>query len=66
MTLIIMEKLPQLDCRKCEVKNPIVYYAPVALPNNEGVHEGTCICYNCADERNWIDDMGKVKEGIEL
>lgn len=56
-----MLKLPQLTCRKCGVKNPLVYFAPVSVNG-----KGTCICFNCAESRNWLDVNGNIKKGVTL
>lgn len=61
-----MEKLPQLECRKCGVKNPVSYFASVAYMNKQGVYEGTCFCHACAEKRNILDNDGNLKKGIEL
>ncbi len=53
---------PQLDCRYCGCKNPLVYYAPVAVNGN-----GNCICFNCAVAKNWVDkNSGEIKRGVSL
>lgn len=53
--------LPRLSCRKCGGTNPPVYFAPVTV---EG--EGTCICFACAEVRQWLDRDGNLREGIAL
>lgn len=53
--------LPQLVCRKCSAENPAVYLAPVTADG-----KGTCICFDCAKARNWLDQNGDLRPGIEL
>lgn len=53
--------LPRLVCRKCGRTNPPVYFAPVT---REG--EGSCICFDCADARQWLDRDGTLRPDIEL
>lgn len=55
--------LPQLSCRKCGRTNPLVYLAPVILPDEQ---TGSCICIPCATVRGWLDADGNLKPGIEL
>lgn len=59
--------LPTLRCRKCDRQNPVVYFAPVSIPDKHtDTYTGTCICYSCADERGWIDKSGDIKAGVSL
>lgn len=51
--------LPSLLCRKCGKVSPWVYYAPITENN-------TCICLNCAEERGWVDEFGKLRDGVTL
>ena len=53
--------MPQLTCRKCSAQNPVVYFAPVTVDG-----KGTCICFDCAKARNWLDQNGDLLPGIEL
>lgn len=55
------KELPSLTCRKCGRSNPPVYLAPVTL---EGA--GTCICFNCAEARGWLDAAGNLKPEVSL
>ena len=57
----VLGKLPQLECRKCEAINPMVYLAPVVVDG-----AGSCICLDCADARGWVDRDGNIREGVEL
>ena len=56
-----MPPFPQLECRKCGSLNPMVYFAPVVADR-----AGTCICYDCAQARQWLDRDGNLKAGIAL
>lgn len=49
-------------CRKCKKQNPWVYFAPIEVFHNLT----SVICYECAYKRNWLDQDGNLKEGIEL
>lgn len=53
--------LPRLSCRKCGRTNPMAYLAPVVIEA-----EGTCICQDCAEARQWLDRDGNLRPGIEL
>jgi len=53
--------LPVFECRKCGAANPMVYFAPVVI---DAV--GTCICFDCAESRLWLDRNGDLRHGIEL
>lgn len=53
--------LPQLTCRKCSADNPAVYFAPVTMDG-----KGTCVCFDCAKARHWLDQNGDLRPGIEL
>jgi hypothetical protein len=55
------EALPRLTCRKCAAHNPLVYFAPVTFDG-----AGTCICFDCAQARNWLDADGDLRPGVEL
>lgn len=57
----MLKKLPQLECRKCEAINPMVYLAPVVVDG-----AGSCICLDCADARGWVDRDGNLCEGVKL
>jgi sulfur relay (sulfurtransferase) complex TusBCD TusD component (DsrE family) len=54
-------KLLELTCRKCECRNPWVYFAPVTYKG-----EGTCICFDCAKARGWTDSEGNLAKGVAL
>jgi hypothetical protein len=54
-------KLLELTCRKCECRNPWVYFAPVTYKG-----EGTCICFDCAKARGWTDSQGNLAKGVAL
>ena len=56
-----MEKFPELTCRKCDVKNPFIYFAPVTY---EGI--GTCVCLECARENRWLNKDGELRRDVEL
>lgn len=56
-----VEPLPQLTCRKCEAVNPMVYFAPVVVDG-----AGTCVCFDCAKERNWTTPDGDLRPGVTL
>ena len=56
-----MTLFPQIECRKCGSLNPMVYFAPVVADR-----AGTCICYDCAQARQWLDRDGNLKAGIAL
>lgn len=58
-----MIRFKNLYCRKCNAKNPVVYYAPVVT---EKCKIGTCICLNCVKINNWLDGNENLKQGIEL
>lgn len=58
-----MTAFATLICRKCGSANPPVYLAPVLVP---GDLAGTCICFNCANARGWLDRDGNLKPGIKL
>jgi len=51
----------KMVCRKCDAVNPVVYFAPVSLSGYS-----TCICFDCADARQWLDKDGNLREGVEL
>lgn len=51
-----------MKCRKCEVENPIVYFAPV----NVAPTPATCICFDCANARQWLDSEGNLKRDVQL
>lgn len=53
---------PQMNCRKCDALNPMVYFAPVSVAPNPA----TCICFECASARQWLDRDGNLKEGVTL
>lgn len=53
--------LPDLTCRKCETRNPWVYFGPVSI---DGV--GSCVCYDCADSRGWLNADGTIKKGYKI
>ena len=57
-----MEKIIAMSCRKCNKKNPIVFLAPVI----ESKNKATCVCSSCARDRRWIDESGKIVNGVEL
>lgn len=52
---------PELTCRKCEKRNPMVYFAPVSIAG-----KGTCVCFECAKSKGWINSHGDIKTGITL
>lgn len=54
---------PRMTCRKCPAVNPTVYFAPVMTPDNE---DGSCICFNCASGRRWLDQDGNLKPEVSL
>lgn len=55
--------LATLTCRKCGRVNPMAYLALIILPGDDA---GTCICFNCAEARGWLDRDGNLKPGITL
>ena len=55
------ETFPALTCRKCGTANPLVYFAPVVVSES-----GTCICFNCAKARNWLDPDGNLRADVHL
>ena len=59
--MVEVKILPELTCRKCEVKNPFVYLSPVVVKN-----KGSCICIPCAKKRNWLDGDDNLKPNTEL
>ena len=65
------QMFPQMTCRKCESKNPIVYFAPVIVPSlmardNTPQYPATCICLSCAKSRGWLDGDDNLKSGVQL
>ena len=56
-----IETFPDLNCRKCGTANPQVYFAPVVVSES-----GTCICFNCAKARNWLDPHGNLRPDVQL
>lgn len=59
------KEIPELvfKCRKCGVKNPAVYWAPLYC--NDSLT--TCVCEQCVVDRNWIDRRtGALREGVSL
>lgn len=55
-----MEQFSDITCRKCDAKNPLVFFAPI------NVAPYSCVCFDCAKARQWLDVDGNLKEGIEL
>lgn len=55
-----MQTLPDQHCRKCNRKNPWVFFAPIS------VEPYSCICFDCAEARDWLDADGNIAKGIEL
>ena len=59
-----MDTLPRMTCRKCQKVNPWVYYEPVVIPGDTA---GTCICFDCAVSRQWVDPQsGKIRPGYQI
>ena len=52
----------QMTCRKCETVNPVVFFAPV----NVAPFPATCICFDCAKARQWVDQNGDLKKDVTL
>lgn len=55
-----MQRFVDMNCRKCGVLNPLIFFAPIS------VAPYSCICMNCARQRGWLDNDGNLKEGIKL
>ena len=55
-----LQKFSDQYCRKCDVKNPMVFFAPI------NVEPYSCICFDCVKARNWLDTDGNLKEGVKL
>lgn len=53
--------MPELTCRKCDAVNPLVYFAPVTIEA-----KGTCVCFDCAKARQWLDANGDLRPDIQL
>ena len=49
-------------CRKCDNKNPMVFFAPVDNLNQTS----SCICLECAVALGFATPQGDLKEGVEL
>lgn len=54
-------RLALQPCRKYAAKNPLTYLAPVTVDSRE-----SCICFERAEARNWLDGDGNLRPGIEL
>ena len=57
-----MTLFSNMTCRKCDAVNPMVYFAPVSVAPTPA----TCICFNCAQARQWLDSDGNLRDGVEL
>lgn len=57
-----LETFLQMNCRKCDTVNPMVYFAPVQID----AHKGTCICIACAIASGYTTSQGDLKEGVTL
>ena len=57
-----MQAFPTMTCRKCDAVNPMVYFAPV----NVAPTPATCICFDCANARQWLDSEGNVRKDVNL
>ena len=55
-----MQTFSAQHCRKCNTANPMVFFAPV------NVAPYSCICFDCAKSRNWLDQDGNIAKGVEL
>lgn len=55
------ETFPAMTCRKCGKADPLSYFAPVVVDGT-----GTCICFDCAEARHWLDRDGNLRPGVEL
>lgn len=60
-------KFPQMDCRICETRNPLVFYAPKPTHGRQGA-PWVCVCYDCAEKRmGWIDKRtGGLRDDVSL
>ena len=55
-----MQTFADQHCRKCNTANPMAFFAPV------NVAPYSCICFDCAKSRNWLDQDGNLAKGVEL
>jgi hypothetical protein len=55
-----MQTFADQHCRKCNTANPMVFFAPI------NVAPYSCICFDCAKSRNWLDQDGNLAKGVEL
>ena len=55
-----MQTFADMNCRKCDTKNPMVFFAPVS------VAPYSCICFDCAKSRQWLDADGNLRKGVSL
>jgi hypothetical protein len=55
-----MQTFANQNCRKCGAVNPLVFFAPI------NVEPYSCICFDCAKARGWINQDGNIKDGVEL
>lgn len=55
-------KFHKITCRKCATVNPMVYLAVVVINDTES----TCVCFDCANAKGFLDRDGNIKEGYEL
>jgi len=53
---------PNMTCRKCDARNPWVYFAPVSV----APFPATCICFDCVKARGWTGSDGDLKEEVTL
>ena len=51
-----------MTCRKCDNKNPMVFFAPVDMGNQHS----TVVCLECAVALGFATSQGDLKEGVEL
>jgi len=56
------QQFTRTTCRKCGVVNPVTFFAPVECGT-----DCTCICYECANKRGWIDNRtGNLRSDVTL
>lgn len=51
-----------MTCRKCDNRNPMVFFAPVDMLNQHS----TCICLECAVALGFATPQGDLKPGVTL
>lgn len=51
----------RMECRYCGTENPFVYFGPC-----NGLWERTCVCFDCAKDKRWLDADGDLRPDVTL